>query len=228
MGKKSGTSSEGSESEEESEIEGLLDGTEDETEDEESEEESEEQDDDEEQDEDEDALDVDSIVDQLEQRLADRFDAVADRRVNALLKEIRKTGKKGDDDGDEPPESPVSETLVRAARLVGREYLTDEIKFLGSEERQFAVELMGQTIVGMAREGGDEEQIGRDAAKQTVDQLKKLRKFYERATVKALRAKGALVKPQGQPPKGGSSTTPNSEFEKGLELAKKHRGEAST
>ena len=160
-------------------------------------------------------VDVDSIVAAIEQRLGERFDAVADRRVNAILKELRKQQP-------EKKEEPVQtqQTVdVRAARLTFKEYLGDEVSFIGAEERKFAMDLGSALIGAKAASFDDEELLGREVADEVASKVKELRSYYEKRTLDALRRRGALKQQEGQPPKGPSSVGGSSEFAKGAALA---------
>jgi hypothetical protein len=171
------------------------------------------------------AVDVDQVIDKVTERLAERFDSIADRRVNALLKEIRKQEPEGKDDTDEKDESKGTETgsstgLLRGGRLAFKEYLTDEVKFLGAEEREMAIDLGNREVAALAASGiEDEDRIGREAAKTVADRVKKTRKFYEDRTIRALKRKGRLIEEDKQPNKGGSGTSAISEFERGQKMA---------
>lgn len=167
-----------------------------------------------------DNADVDVLLDALETRIADRFDSIADKRVNALLKEIRKQGDKQ----VETVASGGSGNDVRAMKLAAREYLTDEIRFLGADERSFAMDLVNSLCVSKPNVGADEETAGREIASEVAARVKAVRKMYETSTVAALKKKGALSDRAGtalkQDSAGGSST---SEFSKGAEIASRIR-----
>lgn len=171
--------------------------------------------------------DVDAIVSAIEERLAARFDAVADRRVNALLKEIRKQapagGKESQDSGGQQPAASAGGD-VRAARAAAREYLTDEVKFRGAEERAFAMDLVSTLVAGRAGDIEDEDVVGREIASEVASRVTALRQMYERQTVRALKKKGALVERPGQPTRqGGNGTSQTSELSKGAEIAARIR-----
>ena len=164
------------------------------------------------------SADVDAIVAKIEERLGERFDAVADRRVNAILKEVRKRNPKSE--AEKPVPAAVDSGVdVRAARLTFKEYLSDDVQFIGSEERKFAMDLGAALIGARARDADDEEQLGREVADEVAGQVKGLRQYYEARTLDALRRRGALKSQGGQPPKGPGSVGGQSEWAKGAALA---------
>lgn len=171
-------------------------------------------------------VDPDDIVARLEQRLASRFDAVADRRVNAILNEMRgrKQGK-----GSTGPVTGVTEPSVdvRAARLTFKEYLTDDLQFIGPEERKMAMDMGSALIAQRATSYDDEELLGRAVADDVAKQVKAIRKFYEAKTLDALRRRGALKKGDGQPPAGPPQIGNQSDWAKGAALAGEMFGKKS-
>lgn len=172
-------------------------------------------------------VDVGAIVDQLEQRLGDRFDSIADRRVNALLKEMRKQGGQGgseggggsgdggDGAGGAAEQRGPDPQVVRAARLAYREYVGTEFKPISNVERDFAADLAALLIpVEVAKAGpdADDDAIGRAVAKTVGEKVKTLRKHYEEKTVAALKRRGVDVSAVsggdgGSSDTGGSTTT---------------------
>lgn len=186
-----------------------------------------------------DAALVAAIVGQVTTALEARFDAIADRRVNAIVKEVRKQGgtqtpPAGQQQQEQPPASGIDQGVLRGARLAYREYVGSEIKFLGNEERDFAADLAARILqerVAAAGSDADEDRIGRDVARDVGKQVKDLRKFYEGRTVAALKRKGLLPEeagsttttPQagktGQPPKGTTKPGDQSGFSAGAAKA---------
>lgn len=157
--------------------------------------------------------DVDAIVDKVVKALEGKFDSIADRRVNAILKEVRsgkkppaKAPAKDDDDSAAAPAGPAAGD-VREARLAYREYVGDEIKFLGTVEREHAMMLAQGLLLGRLSDGDDPETAGREVAKAVAASTKDLRKHYEKLTVAALKRNGRLVEdgsgPGRQPTNGG-------------------------
>lgn len=91
---------------------------------------------------------------------------------------------------------------VREARSTYREYIADEVKFLGPAERDHALALANEHISTALTRGEDPVRAGREAARVTAKSIKSLRSLYESRTVKALRSKGLIVErdsSQGQP-----------------------------
>ena len=169
--------------------------------------------------------DVAEIVKQVTAALEDKFDSIADRRVNALLKEARKGSQKPKEDqsdkaGDSKQESNTGD--IREARLAYREYVSDEIKFLGNEEREHAMTL-AQGLIHQQVEvlGADPDTAGREAAKTVAKQIKSLRKHYESRTITALKRSGALPEDArpGQPPKGPDKPGGQSGYQAGAAKA---------
>lgn len=145
------------------------------------------------------------VVASLEDRLGERFDAVADRRVNAVLKEIRKGEKPGEGKETETPpaaEQPVGPDpqLLRGSRMVYREYIGDELKFVSDDERRLATTLADSMIREQVAGGADDEdRIGRQVSREIAVQLKAIRDSYERQIVDGLKRRGMLVETPGQP-----------------------------
>jgi hypothetical protein len=192
------------------------------------------------------SLDVDAVVDQLEKRLGERFDAIADRRVNALLKQIRKHAVTDDpaaggqtapvqQPGAAPappqgnaPAQPAA-ALVRATRTAARDFLTDELKFISSEEREFAYNLVSTLAQARCVGDVDDEALGKEIAGEVATTVKNLRKHYEDRTVAALRNRGALVQVPAQPKKSGEGgVTAQSQFDRGKEIANRFRPQPTT
>jgi hypothetical protein len=179
---------------------------------------------------------VNDLLDRLEKRLEKRFDSIADRRTNALLKEIRKqtnSGGKDDDadDGDDD-DSPKgrsktrttgpSKADVREGRMVYREFVGEKIKFLGDVEREHATTLAGSLIAAKIQSGTDPEDAGREAADEVAKTLRSLRKHYEGKTLAALKRRGLLPEDgrgDGQPPSRSGPPGAGSSFKKGQDKA---------
>lgn len=136
---------------------------------------------------------------------------VADRRINEVLdKRLGKDGEKGkakdDDDTSTADTAAALGSLQREARLSFKEYLDGEdITFLGNEERTFAADL-GKALIESRREIDDAEIVGREVAKVVAEQVRGLRKFYEKATKNALKRRG-LLKDDGKGQQAAASGT---------------------
>lgn len=175
-------------------------------------------------------VDMQTLIQQLEERLGQRFDAIADRRVNAILNEMRRTGQtpgqQTEQQQQQPPPAQQSApgqstaAVERAARLAFREYIGDELRFINAEERAFAMDLGQSLIREQAGPDADEDRVGRDVARSVADRVKKLRKTYEDLTVAGLRQRGALVERPGQPPRANVGAPNASEYDRGQQLAK--------
>jgi hypothetical protein len=190
-------------------------------------------------------VDVNSIVSQVTTALESRFDSIADRRVNAILREIRggggqqqggqqqQGGGSGDGGGGQQQQQQAQQqpTLdVRGARLSYREYIGDQITFISAEERAHAADLGAAMIAQRATEGAtDDERVGREVAAAVAKQVKGLREHYETRVVAALKKRGALVEgKEGQTPRGPAGVGAQSEYDKGVAIAQSLRPTATT
>lgn len=142
-------------------------------------------------------VDVDEIVAQVTKALEAKFDSIADRRVNAIVKEVRKQQKPaGEEDkkDDSEKSSGPSDADVREARLAYREYVGDSgVKFLGDVERNHAMTLAKGMIPGLLAQGLDPDEAGRKAADDVASTIKSLRKHYESKTLAALKRQGQIA-----------------------------------
>lgn len=165
---------------------------------------------------------MDSIVAKVVARLEKQFDSVADRRVNAILKEVRK--------GKEPKQrlpkkdgktTDQSESVdLRAARLTFKEYLTDDFEFIGADERKFAM-TMGRSMIGERAAGfDDEDELGREVASDVTTLVEGMRDYYQKQTVEALRRQGAFKRTKGQPGRTPKTGKARSDWAKGADVAK--------
>jgi hypothetical protein len=193
-------------------------------------------------------IDTNALVQQLEERLGSRFDAIADRRVNALLNAHRQSlgqqqqqgqqqqngspgVQNGQQDQSQQQPRPASASDLRAARLAFREYVGDEVKFISAEERAFAMDLGSALLVQQAQHGiDDEDRAGRTVAAEVAKKVKDLRKHYEDRTVAALRRRGVLTDQQtggghqqSRQQSGGGQVGEQSAFSKGAEIAARVR-----
>lgn len=194
--------------------------------------------DDESDDEDDDAEDQDA--EDGNGKKAVRFDEAAllkkvesriDRRLNAVLREVRKgreepgtQRRQGTSTGRPARREAAPVADVRGARLAFRDYLPDEVKITSTEERKFATDLGRTMIEARAAKGfEDEDVVGREVAEEVAKQVKGLRKHYQTRTVAALRRRGALPDTKGgQGPAGstgGKGAADSSQFTDGANLA---------
>jgi hypothetical protein len=143
---------------------------------------------------------------------------IADRTVNAVLREIRgarprsgdRDGQRGgrgqrrdrDDDNRDMRGGP-DPADVREARLAFREYLGDQYRPTIPTEREIAAELGGALIrEQLATDAGDPDRAARTAADTVATRLRKYRRAIERQTVAALRKRGALRDDYGSASQG--------------------------
>jgi hypothetical protein len=94
------------------------------------------------------------------------------------------------------PPAPVptgpSDGDLREARMAAREYLTGSITFGNVDEQGVAADLAASLIPGMLGRGYTPDQAGREVATQIAGRITQLRRSYEEAFVRALRARGGL------------------------------------
>lgn len=173
-------------------------------------------------------------------------ESALDRRINAVIREVRKNRQRDEDDYEDdegrgqqrrggkgnrsqkqtPQAQGPSREDVREARSTYREFVSDEVKFLGNEEREFARSLAESQINRGLGRGDDPEDVGRDVAESVASDIKRMRSFYESRTVAALRRKGALPKKTGsqqQPQQSGGGSqvgVSGSGWQKGQSKAK--------
>lgn len=175
---------------------------------------------------------TDEIVNRVVERLESQFNSIADRRVNALLREIRDDGDDDEEDDrrsrrkSKPRRSSSDSGDMREARIAGREYLTDAVKtFLSSDEREIAMDLLKAKVIGHVSSGMDPDEAGQRAAEEVARKVKTMRKTYEEATKKRLRRSGALKDRPGQPASSGGKRSPSSAWDTGADKAKKMYGD---
>lgn len=171
-------------------------------------------------------------------------ESTVDRRINAVLREVRGQGGSGQQgqqqggqqgqsaeqgggqqqqtSGQAAPAGPTAADL-REARLVYREYVQDEVQFLGTVEREHASTLAGALIQERLQRGDDHETAGREAAKTVASTVKNLRQHYEQQTIAALQRRGLLPKdgrgPGQQPVPGPQAPGDQSSFAAGATKA---------
>lgn len=184
-------------------------------------------DEDEQGDEDEDGFDPEAFEEGLLKKVESRLD----RRINAVLREIRKgrdNGRQQRGDGSQPqrrqPQQPeVPAVDVRSVKIAYRDYIADEVKFVSREEREAAATLANGLIAQQIAAGGDDEdEIGSEVAKAVGETIRGLRKHYEERTKAALKRQGLLADAKGgQGGTAGKGRAPGmrSEMAKGATLA---------
>lgn len=164
-------------------------------------------------------------------------ESALDRRINVVLREIRKQGgekqeprkpggqqqRRRDEPQQQTPTGP-SAADVRDARVAYREYVADEITFLGNEERQYAQSVAVGLLRNALAEGVDPDDAGADVAKKVADQVKELRSFYTKRVVSKLRKDGRIAG-SGTPTQRSRSTSAKpgkaSQYQAGQAMAEK-------
>lgn len=166
-----------------------------------------------------------------EAKLLAKVESRIDRRLNAVLREIRK-GQGGSPaqrqkqaDGGQQTGSGVD---LRSARLAYREYVGDAVKFVSTVERQAAAKLANGLIAEKIASGEDDEDvIGAEVAETVAETILGLRKHYEERSRAGLRRQGALPDPkrgQGGNEGKGTASKLSGELKRGAELAaSRHR-----
>lgn len=149
-----------------------------------------------------------AVAKEIETALGSRFDAVADRRVNAILKEVRqgqnpsgKGGSAGDESGGGEVKTVVEASYdVQGARQVYREFVTDKLEFVNPTERDLGLTMAEGLIRSRFVDGEtDIDNIGRLVAEAVATQISELRDGYEKQIVGVLRKAGRIVETPGQP-----------------------------
>ncbi|MFE2751570.1 hypothetical protein ACFXGA_06155 [Actinosynnema sp. NPDC059335] len=145
---------------------------------------------------------------------------IADRTVNAVLREIRGARRQGDrgnqrggrdqrrdrDDDRGAADSGPDPADLREARLAFREYLGDQYRPGTPTEREIAAELGGALIrEHLVTGGGDPDRAARTAADTVANRLRAHRRAIERQTVAALRKRGALRDDYGSGSQNGGA-----------------------
>lgn len=143
------------------------------------------------------ALTAEAIADIVERAIDRRLSTPKQRRGRDNGDRSERGGSNGSRSADR-----IDAYDVREARSTYREYIADEVKFLGPAERDHALALANEHISTALTRGEDPVRAGREAARATAKSIKSLRSLYENRTVKALRSKGLIVEQdssQGQP-----------------------------
>lgn len=140
-------------------------------------------------------------------------ESALDRRINVVLKEIRKDRQQGSGRGQRRGKATQSSQKstgpdpadIRDARSAYREYVGDEIRFLSHDERSHAQALAAGMIRDRLIDGADPDDVGSEVAHDVAKQVKTLRKFYETRVVQSLRQQGRLAPKKGTPAPGKKS-----------------------
>ena len=167
---------------------------------------------------------MDEVVDEVSRRLEGKIASMFDRRVNAVLKEIRGHGRGGNKrtERHRDRDDRTSTSDVRGARLAFREELSDQVRFISAEERRFAQDLGRSLIEARALTGfEDEDEVGREVADEVAERVVAMRRHYQQRTRQALVKRGLLEdKTTGSPAPGrGKKKSIESEYKDGASLA---------
>lgn len=139
---------------------------------------------------------VESIVDRrINDRLAARMAEGSQQQSGGTGQQGQQqqqgSGQSGNQQQQHTPSGPTTQDL-REARSLYREFVTDQITFLGAEEREHALSMANGIISTRLARGEDPETAGRVAAEEVAKSIKGLRDLYEGRTIGALRQKGLL------------------------------------
>lgn len=145
---------------------------------------------------------------------AQDVESAIDRRINAVLREVRSLkesngqngqgnqqqgggGQQGRNQNQQQTSQGPDAGDIREARSSYREYVADELKFLGSQERSMARTIAESRITTALARGGDPDSVGREVAESVAQEIKGLREFYEGRVINALRRNGTLPQNNG-------------------------------
>jgi hypothetical protein len=146
-----------------------------------------------------------------------QFASELDRRINQVVSTLRREMSVPQQHQPPAPAQPVpaeparpaaqvpvlvgpSPLDLQEARSVYREFVADQVTFLGPQEREFAQSLASAEIMARLGSGDRPEVAGRDVAGRVAATVKSLRDMYEKATVEALRKRGQLQQTPGTAP----------------------------
>lgn len=149
-----------------------------------------------------------------------------DRRLNAVLREVRKMqqaqpGQQRQPGRQQQQQQEVS-VDVRGAMAAYRDYVGDELRFSGREEREAATRMAKGLIAQRFADGEtDEDEVGSQVAKDVAATINGLRKQADSRVKAALKRQGLLVEQPGQAGVQGKGKVPGvqSELKKGAALA---------
>lgn len=157
------------------------------------------------------AADVEALIER-------RVQSEVDRRINARLQDRLAGQQQGGQQEQAPPQQAVSSGASRAdmreARSVYREVVTDEVRFLGPEERDLATTLATGLLADRLARGEDPDLAGSAVAREVAAQIKKTRSMYEKKTVAGLQRRGQLAANEqqtGQPVGTGGTNQRNAQ-----------------
>jgi hypothetical protein len=164
---------------------------------------------------------VERLEGTLSQRLESRFDSIADRRVNALLNEIRKPKES---EGQPPPPMLASNDRVRRATLKSAIQSELVMRDLTNDERRIAQEMAFSTAdYRVLGDGEDEFVLAKSIVDGAVKTLHGARDTYQEQLRDELKSRGVPMddeeKQPGRKPKPKAQNDMQ-QFDKGAERAK--------
>lgn len=177
-----------------------------------------------------------SLTPEMRDLIAREANRIADRRINQIQERERRGGSKkaaaksrrrDDGDGDD---QGAGEPELREARLVYREYVGDQIRFMSDDERAMGMDLARALLPGVLAEVGDVEEAGRRVATQVTERVRGTRKSYEKLIIGRLKQSGALPKDwraSQQPRRGADRPGDQSQYAKGAQKAVEMFGDRS-
>lgn len=166
---------------------------------------------------DEKSFDEDAFMAKVESRI--------DRRLNAVLREVRKMQQgqpQQQRQSGKQQQQPQVSVDARGAMAAYRDYVGDELRFSGREEREAATRMAKGLIAQRFADGEtDEDEIGSQVAKDVAATINGLRKQADTRVKATLKRQGLLVEQPGQAGVQGKGKVPGvqSELRKGAALA---------
>lgn len=165
----------------------------------------------------------------IEKRLEQRFDSIADRRVNAILKEIRKQHGGEQQNGPKPVESTQNVQNDRTRRALLKSAVQNELLMrsdLSNEEKQLAQSLVFEMVENRPlSEDDDEFTLAKQLVESAAGTLSKARETYQEQLRENLKARGLVLDGDGEGqqkkrPKSGEGSDLQA-FDKGAEIARR-------
>lgn len=168
---------------------------------------------------------VDRLIQTIEPKLESRFDSVADRRVNAILKEVRK-GQGGE--GAPPPTEPQANggnDRMRRATLKSAIQSELVMRDLTIDEKRMAQEMAFQLAENRSLGDSDDEfAIATQIVDGAVRTLHGARDTYQEQLRDELKSRGVSLDDEEKPQPGrkprAKANNDSQNFDKGAERAK--------
>lgn len=160
-----------------------------------------------------------------QKELDEAIEKAVDRRINAKVKrrisEDRQGGRERRPNSRGRQWTPTRDDF-REARDGYREAISDaDFRFVNPDERRLANDLADQRMSSMLDEHNDPYETGRDIADSVLDQIRTMRKAYEKRVVSTLRSRGVLQEREKQGTKSTARKTERSGFDAGRARAEK-------